>query len=496
MEPSITILRRDEFITLCATASMKQNAKLSLIESPKFIYSTDSKRAEYCIVIFPSRPYFFTATRNIVPIIKLFNRNLTYSEILSCSEEAGIINSSEIANQLQTMLNRMGILYINGKCNPPSELTPDKNLTEYDRLIMLQVTNACNLKCKHCYADAGKRKTNELTLEEIKNVIDDVATMKDPDKMGKINVTGGEPLLRDDILDITSYISKRGLMVDFSTNGLLLTDEVLESFCKLDRIALSISLDGATKSTHEYMRGPDTFLRTINILKKVKEYELELGITFVVHKKNFHELEKLFQLCKRMKINSINIINANYLGRMLENSIEPVPELNLFKRLFSLSQKNPDYYKLMSRIMYIQTVAAIKSGMKAEYCGVGYHKSMYVDSIGDIYPCPNTHFSEFKLGNVRKNKISKIWNISTKLYKLRNLSVDKMNKKCSNCYIRYYCGGGCRGETYSVFKDIRKPYVKCDSYRKGIIEILWQISENPSFCIERANYFIKQANQF
>jgi len=116
--------------------------------------------------------------------------------------------------------------------------------------VVWDVTYACNLQCKHCYATAGKPLPDELTTEEALDAID---------KFNKLGVTiisfsGGEPLVRKDILELTRYASEKGIYVAIATNGTLITEKKAKEMRKSGVSYLQISLDG-TRETHDAFRG-------------------------------------------------------------------------------------------------------------------------------------------------------------------------------------------------------------------------------------------------
>ncbi|MCD6590937.1 MAG: radical SAM protein, partial [Candidatus Aenigmarchaeota archaeon] len=127
-------------------------------------------------------------------------------------------------------------------------------------LVVWDITCACNLKCKHCYATAGRPLPDELTTEEAKQAIDKL------DRAGVpiIAFSGGEPLVRPDIFELSRYAADKGIYVAMATNGTLITKETVKKMKKSGIQFVQISLDGADAKTHDGFRGvPGAFDRTV-----------------------------------------------------------------------------------------------------------------------------------------------------------------------------------------------------------------------------------------
>ena len=128
------------------------------------------------------------------------------------------------------------------------------------RLIAFEITRTCNLLCRHCRGDSkNKAYQNELNLEEIKIILDNVAsfsfTALQRNEKPIIIITGGEPLTRKDVFDITGYSTSLGFRTVLATCGHFLTDETVGKLIETGVSRISVSLDGATPETHDNFRG-------------------------------------------------------------------------------------------------------------------------------------------------------------------------------------------------------------------------------------------------
>ena len=116
------------------------------------------------------------------------------------------------------------------------DIVNNKNHLSAPLTVLWDITYACNLKCKHCLTSAGDRLKDELSLEEVKEIIDQIVDMK----VFNICFLGGEPLMRNDFLEILEYATKSNIGITFSTNGSLINNEVIR---KLERLKVFSASD-------------------------------------------------------------------------------------------------------------------------------------------------------------------------------------------------------------------------------------------------------------
>jgi radical SAM protein with 4Fe4S-binding SPASM domain len=372
----------------------------------------------------------------------------------------------------------------------------ERSLTSKTTVAMISVTRICNLKCPHCYVDACGWRGDELTLDEhryiAKNLFSHLATTPEIDY--KVNLTGGEPFTVREIMRIISAYKEAGFSVTMSTNGLLIKDEYIPKLRDME-VALSISLDGASSKTHDFIRGQGSFSHVVEKIAKLTASGVRVGINSLMHEGNFHEFEKIIDLAHRLGCNGFNPINLVQLGRAINSNLKRVSEVEIFKRIAEHLRKNPNQINMFAfSSLFASMGAALYGGVTCENCGLGNRPCIYITETGDVFPCPNTQKEEFKLGNTRIHDFTACVNLEHDiLKKLRVINVDSMNATCSACDVRYFCGGDCRGETYNVTNDIGAPYVACQDRHDSIVELMWTVSQNPEFFSERAEEYLRNA---
>ncbi len=308
--------------------------------------------------------------------------------------------------------------------------------------LFLEVTSRCNARCEHCGSSCGdKISQDEISAEELKKALLDISQHYDAKEI-LLNVTGGEPLVRKDLFDIMEYANNLGFRWGMTSNGMLITDEILEKMNHTNMETISISIDGL-KETHEsFRRVPnsfDTIIRNIKKLQKVPSIKI-VQVTTVANKKNLAELEAIYELMKELKIVSWRVINVDPIGRA-KNNQEILLDKEDYKYLFQFIKE-----KREENIMNVEYGCSHYLDISLEkelrdtyfYCIAG----LYVASIlsnGDIFICPNVERrKEFIQGNIKTDSFVEVWENKFKIFR-----TDDRTKceKCSKCSKWKYCLG-------------------------------------------------------
>lgn len=183
----------------------------------------------------------------------------------------------------------------------------DKNSVDFFINIGFVVTRKCVLRCAHCCETLSN---NESSFKEIKKIIDELSK----EKLKKICVTGGEPLIRKDIIDILKYMQTKGLSITFSTNGILLTeDRLLQIKPLIDNIRFSIY--GSEENHDSVTMKKGCYRKLIKCLELTKKLNIPTGLIMTVMKKNFDDLSKIIQICNTYNINKLYLFSLMPTGR-------------------------------------------------------------------------------------------------------------------------------------------------------------------------------------
>jgi MoaA/NifB/PqqE/SkfB family radical SAM enzyme len=259
------------------------------------------KRDDQYIAILADYPYWMVVNEAGKEILELCYQYPSLEEVASMFAESANFPLEESVKIVTEFLNPL-------KNHRLFNTDPDVNYPVDPVLIAvcINITRDCNLCCPHCYASGGTVYPDELSAEEIRTFLQGVK----PYTKGTVQVqlTGGEPFLKEQKVfsAIDEFRNLDYTMLILNTNGTLLTQEtvntLVEAVSDIKYFNITVSLDGATKKTHELIRGPNTFKKVIQALKMLKEAGLSVAASIAVHQKNFHELEDIFNLCMELDV--------------------------------------------------------------------------------------------------------------------------------------------------------------------------------------------------
>lgn len=330
--------------------------------------------------------------------------------------------------------------------------------------VSWNVTRVCNLSCKHCYRDAGARAPNELMTEEGKVLLEDIASVG---KGGLLVLSGGEPLMRDDIFELASYGSDLGLRVVMGSNGTLITREVAERLRASGVSGVAISLDGAEAPSHNSFRGmPGAFEGALNGARACREAGINLQINITVTKHNYQEVPQILDLAEKLGARGVHLFHFVPTGRgreILESEITVEQYVKLLNYIFKRQQKAtmlvkptcaPQYWAYLLRehkgARFLPKF--LKQFSKGCLAGTGY---CCITPEGNVTPCP---YLPVVVGNVRNTEFCKLWYESDVLQNLRNERL--LKGACRTCDYTNVCGG-CRARAYAHGKDYLAPDPAC-----------------------------------
>lgn len=442
-------------------------------------------RGDKAVVIFPSRPYWFSATSEIVNIIDSFNLRDSDMVIESIGRtlEVPRIKATNIYTDVANLLYRSGVLSIDGHTNKVEEFSPDTQISDVENVLVIATTHQCNMSCQMCYAMANKRARNEMTTEQIKKIVDQLARMPWGKEISRIALTGGELFVRPDAVELIKYAHHHGFFVQVNTNATLVTKRQVLELSTIPRLKVSISLDGATSLTHDFIRGPGAFKVTTETIRSMCENGISVAINMFVHGGNVDEIKETISLANSLGVDGFNCLNMMNVGRgnsrRTKEFLTAVPLATFYRKVFEAIRNNSEFQHLMHQSTFANQIMGIAGGVKSRSCGIGTNRAMYVKPDGSLYPCADTALPPFLLGNLRTDDLAKIWENSSLLKQLRALDIDTLNTKCSKCNVRYLCAGSCRGEHFQTAKDLTAPHFKCDEIHASILEMMWILTEEP-----------------
>ncbi|GBF11997.1 putative heme d1 biosynthesis radical SAM protein NirJ1 [Tepidibacillus infernus] len=179
-------------------------------------------------------------------------------------------------------------------------------------VVVWNVTRTCNLHCIHCYSSSESIKyENELSTEEAKQMIDQLADFQVP----VLLLSGGEPLIREDILELAEYAINKGIRVTFSTNGTLIDQEMANTIKEIGVGYVGVSFDGINEKHDEFRRSKGAFEKALNGVRHLIEVGQRVGLRFTINKHNYLQLNDIFDFMEKENINRACFYHLGYSGR-------------------------------------------------------------------------------------------------------------------------------------------------------------------------------------
>ncbi len=338
-------------------------------------------------------------------------------------------------------------------------------------LVVWDYTTMCNLRCKHCYSNAGKPARDELTIEEKKKVVDELHDAG----VVALAFSGGEPTMCKGFLEMVRYANKKDLYVSVATNGTLITREFARKMKEVGVEYVEISLDHTDPEIHDEFRGvKGAWKRTVEGIKNCVEAGLVTCIATTVTKYNYDDIPNMIELAQKLKVHrfiAFNFVPTRRGREIIDADITPKEMERLLNFLYDkLEEDNglevfstcPAYARIsLERVEkgegYNITPTHFagvhlkgKAIALAEFiggCGAGRNYCA-IEHNGDMQPCV---FIPIRIGNVLKDGFENLWRNSEILEMLRNREL--LKNGCGTCRYKYVCGG-CRARAYAYHNDI------------------------------------------
>lgn len=308
----------------------------------------------------------------------------------------------------------------------------------------IELTYACNERCVHCYVPQLREAETrtELSTAEVNGIVDDAASMG----CMKVLVTGGEPTLRRDFLDICRHIVSKGLLLDVFTNALQIDDETFAGLVGLPLNSVSFSLYGGTPSFHDSITGiSGSYEKSLRNILKFKCAGVDVFVKSILFNNHVDEYERLYDLGRQLNLTICpsTIILPSCNGRSNQGMMM---DESSAQRYFGREIAD----KVAQGVLKAYP-ENISRSPESPICAAGL-SSLSVNPFGDVMACNSL---PVVLGNVRESSLSDIWENSSKLKRIRSLKFSDMGSKCVACEHAAFCGtclASMLGETGVVCK--------------------------------------------
>jgi radical SAM protein with 4Fe4S-binding SPASM domain len=325
------------------------------------------------------------------------------------------------------------------------------------RSVHLKLTNNCNLRCRYCYAESGASREH-LGIDELQRVVHEAIDLAGSNPL-EFTLSGGEPLLHPNALEVAECIKANGSSVYLLTNGLLIDD------ANVSRIAaccdmVKVSLDGASEATHALTRGKRSFDAVVHVIDRLAALGANVKVAMTVHRRNLSDVEPM----------------AKRWGSML--TFQPLfgAGRGADKQEWALTGR--EYYEALASADGVSPMAGIgmtlqrlrRRGVKR--CAMA-DAEISIAENGDVYPCQLLTSSEFRAGNIKHGSLADIFFKSEVLNRSRAISVDTL-PKCRTCPIRLLCAGACRARDFYEIGDAAEVGEFCEYEQSAFVDGLFE----------------------
>jgi heme b synthase len=333
----------------------------------------------------------------------------------------------------------------------------DKN---QPRLVAWEVTRNCNLNCVHCRAAASRGPyAGELSTEKCREILDQIRAVGQP----IVILTGGEPLLREDIFELATYGTDLGLRMVMATNGTLITPEIAKRMKSSAIQRVSISLDGPEASSHDRFRQVQgAFEGSILGIEELKKEGIEFQINTTITRHNVNQAQAVLDLAVRLGAAAHHIFLLVPTGRakdMTDQEISAEQYEKILHWFYEMRKAVPIHLKATCAPHFYRVLRqeAHKRGEKVDYATYGLDavtrgclggtSFCFISHVGTVQPCG---YLEVQSGDLKASTFKEVWEHSPVFVKLRDFSNYK--GKCGACEYLNVCGG-CRARAFEATGD-------------------------------------------
>ena len=344
-------------------------------------------------------------------------------------------------------------------------------------VVVWNVTRRCNLKCVHCYAHAtGEAAQDELSTEEGKVLLDDLAQFGCP----VVLFSGGEPLVRQDLVELADYAVKLGMRAVISTNGTLITRSVAQALKDVGLSYVGISLDGMKKVNDKFRGVKGSFDRAMAGIKHCQEAGIKVGLRFTINRMNADEIPAIFDLLEERNIPRVCFYHLVYAGRgsdLIEEDLSPeetrevvdliidrtrdLHERGIEKEVLTVDNHADGPYVYLRLLREgserAQEVLELLKMNEGNSSGRG---------IGCVSWDGEVHADQFwrhhSFGNVRERPFSAIWtDMSDPLMARLKNKKEYVTGRCASCNWLDVCAGNFRVRAEAAEGDLWAPDPAC-----------------------------------
>jgi len=315
--------------------------------------------------------------------------------------------------------------------------------------LLAEITYRCPLHCAFCYnpTDYVTHTQNELSTEQW------IKVLRDARKLGalQLGISGGEPLLRDDIEEIVAEAGSLGYYSNLITSGVGLTEKRIAEFKLGGLDHIQLSMHDITKEINNFITDTNTFELKKKVAAMIKEYDYPMVLNVVIHRYNIEHIGEILEMAEEIGANYVELANTQYYGWSLINRAQLMPTREQLDKAEAITNK---FRERVGNKMKVFFVVPDYYADRPKKCMNGWGEVfMIVTANGDVLPCHSARsLPGLEFPNVRDGaELEWVWNESPAFTKYRG--DDWMKEPCRSCPEKEKDLGGCRCQTYLLTGD-------------------------------------------
>ena len=332
-------------------------------------------------------------------------------------------------------------------------------------VVIWNLIRRCNLTCRHCYSVSVDRDfPGELTTAEAFAVMDDLRAFRVP----VLILSGGEPLLRPDVLDIALRVKSLGFYVGLSTNGTLIDDALVGRIAAVGFDYVGISLDGRRETHDAFRRKRGAFDESLGAARACRDAGVKVGLRFTLTEGNAADLPYLLDLADTERIDKFYLSHLNYAGRGNVNRKQDAyfattrqaldlvfdAALRAPEKEFVTGNNDADgpYFLMWASARFPERAEHLRAKLEQWGGNASGVNVANIDNLGNVHP--DTYWWDYSLGNVRERPFSVIWqDLSDPILRGLRARPRTIKGRCAECRFFAICGGNTRTRARSLTGD-------------------------------------------
>lgn len=314
--------------------------------------------------------------------------------------------------------------------------------------LLAEVTYRCPLHCAFCYnpTDYDKHTQNELSTEQWINVL------REARKLGalQLGISGGEPLLRDDIEEIVAEASSLGYYTNLITSGVGLTEKRISAFKAGGLDHIQLSMHDITEEINNFITNTRTFELKKKVAAMIKDHGYPMVLNVVIHRYNIKHVKEILDMAEALGADFVELANTQYYGWSLVNRNQLMPTKEQIDEAEVITN---EFRQRVGNKMKVYFVVPDYFSERPKKCMNGWGEVfMIVTANGDVLPCHSARvLPNMVFPNVKANGLGWVWQESPAFNKYRG--DDWMKEPCRSCDEKHKDLGGCRCQAFLLSGD-------------------------------------------